>query len=94
MLWCFLLQDPGPSISIDSYMSASDLFGRFYTEVWEIITVETIRYAPKQRQQCVHVSRRACHMFLFLKSKMKRFIGISKLMGICRIDYWTTIYPY
>ena len=71
----------------------SDLFGRFFTEeFWELITVETNRYASKQRQQYLHVSPRAWHDVSV--PEMKSFIGILILMGICKMPrlrlYWTT----
>ena len=84
LVFLFTGGDPGPSIPIDSSMSAFDLFGKFFTEeVWELITVETIRYASKQRQQCLHVSPRAWHDVSV--PEMNSFIGILILMGICRM---------
>ena len=66
LMFPFTGGDPGPCIPIDSSMSASDLFGRLFTEkVWELITVETNRYVSKQRQQCLHDSPRAWHDVLW-----------------------------
>ncbi len=93
----FTGSDPGPSVPVDNSVSVSDLFCRFFTdEVWDLITVETNRYAFQQQQRSLHVSPRAWHDVSV--PEMKSFIGIMILMGICRLPrlrlYWTTKYPY
>ncbi len=72
-------------------------FGRFFTdEVWDLITVETNRYASQQQQRSLHVSPRAWHNVSV--PEMKNFIGILILMGIGWLPhlrlYWTIKYPY
>ena len=44
--WLYSGQTPGPSQPVDTSMSASELFTRYFTdEVWQLIVDETNRYA-------------------------------------------------
>ena len=56
--WLYSGPTPGPSQPVDTSMSASELFTRYFTdEVWQSIVDETNRYAASCRQKLIDHSR-------------------------------------
>ena len=84
--------NPGPT-STDIFpgasLSAVDLFNRFFTnEVWELLVVETNRYAALSSNA---PGTRSWHDVVV--EEMKAFVGILMAMGIAKLPrlelYWT-----
>ena len=90
--WRYSGPTPGPSQPVDTSMSASELFARYFTdEVWQLIVDETNRYAASCRQNLSDHSRPWTPVTV---ADIKAFIGMVILMGIVKspqLDlYWST----
>ena len=93
--WRYSGPTPGPSQPVDTSMSASELFARYFTdEVWQLIVDETNRYAASCRQNLSDHSRPWTPVTV---ADIKAFIGMVILMGIVKspqLDlYWSTKHP-
>ncbi len=92
---CQYAKKPGPtSPSVSSQSTPGDLFYRFFTdEVWELIVVETNRYA----NSFVANNSGSGAWIDTTENELKAFIGLLILMGIVRLPrlelYWSTNYP-
>ena len=86
---------PGPTLpSTDE--SASACFSRFFTdEVWELLVVETNRFAAQFRASQSASRPRPWHDVT--EEEMKAFVGMLMVMGICKLprveNYWSTSHP-
>ena len=80
---------PGPtSPNVSSDCSALDLFERFFTpEVWDLLVVETSRYAAENVGGSTDTT----------VVEMKAFIGMIILMGVLKLPrlelYWSLKWP-
>ena len=78
-------------------VSASDCFGRFFTdEVWDLLVEETNRYAAQVRSAISSPSARPWHDMD--RAEMKAFVGLLMAMGLCKLPrlemYWSTACKY
>ena len=91
---------PGPVQHVARDALPADLFNRFFSdEVWDLLVVETNRYADQVRTkfaaQNPTKTQRAWHPVT--NEEMKAFLGMFMLMGIATLPrlelYWTTKHP-
>ena len=76
--------------------SASACSSRFFTdEVWELLVVETNRFAAQFRASQSASRPRPWHDVT--EEEMKAFVGMLMVMGICKLprieNYWSTSHP-
>ena len=87
---------PGPSRSVSSTETAKEACCRYFTdEVWDLLVVETNRFAARCTQTPTTTGVRAWHDVKVVE--MQAFVGVIMLMGICSLprieNYWTTSHP-